>query len=38
LYSFENEKKEKVIGCINLKILPVKLEQSNEGLVLDFLG
>lgn len=38
LYSFEDEKKDKVIGCVNLKILPAKLEQSSEGLVLNFEG
>jgi hypothetical protein len=38
LYSFEDEKKEKVIGCVNLKILSAELKHVSEGLMLDFRG
>jgi hypothetical protein len=38
LYSFEDSKKEKAIGCVNLKILSSEIKQTSEGLILDFHG
>lgn len=38
LISFEDEKKQKAIGCINFKILLTELHVCEEGLVLDFKG
>lgn len=38
LYSFEDQQKEKVISCVNLKILHADLKKTEEGLVLDFRG
>jgi hypothetical protein len=38
LYSFENERKEKAISCVNLKILHAELKKCPEGLMLDFNG
>ena len=38
LYSFDNELREKALGCINLKILHADVMKSSEGLTLDFSG
>ncbi len=38
LFSFEDERKEKAIGCVNLRLLPATLRREKEGLLLDFAG
>jgi hypothetical protein len=38
LFSFEDERKDKAIGCVNLRLLPATLRKEPEGLLLDFGG
>lgn len=38
LYFFEDRKKEKVVGCVNLKLMPAQLKNEDNNIVLDFLG
>ena len=39
LFIFENSQKEKVIGCVNFKLMSVNLKEEEEDLLtLDFMG
>lgn len=38
LYIFENSQKEKVIGCVNFKLLSIRLRSEEDLLTLDFKG
>lgn len=38
LFSFEDERKERAIGCVNLRLLPATLRKEEGGLLLDFGG
>lgn len=39
LFIFENSQKQKVVGCVNFKLMSVNLREEEEGLLtLDFSG
>ena len=38
LFFFEDDHKEKIIGCVNIKIIPLQVRQEGEDIVLDFNG
>lgn len=38
LFFFENHKKQKVIGCINIKIIPLVVSLKDGEIILDFQG
>ena len=38
VHFFASKDKEKLIGCINLKLLPAKLNEQEGCLVMDFCG
>lgn len=38
LFFFEDEKKSKVIGCINIKLIPMLVQMNERKIILDFEG
>lgn len=38
LFFFEDNSKKKVVGCINLRLLPAEVKVENEEITLDFMG
>lgn len=38
LFFFEDSSKKKVVGCVNLKLLPADIKVENDEIILDFMG